>query len=156
MNEHPFNFDGTEAQSESYTIPEFGMTTHDLAQYTAKRYAEAGVTHYNMTFVEEAVQRIKAGGESDFQDFEVRPVEELWAKAREELVDVANYMTTLELRLVRYLEARGLKKQTEVMTSAVVLSQLAEMTDLVAKAHHDMGVLESAINAFDLDIEGIE
>lgn len=136
--------------------PEFGMTDQDLAKYVAKWHSGLGISHFNFGFIEHSVKRIKSDAENDFQDFETRPMAELWDEAREELADFANYLGTIRIRLARYLKARGIKGETELGTSAVAFAALDEMAILAAKAHHDLTRLESAISSFDADLEGIE
>lgn len=136
--------------------PEFGMTDQDLAKYTAKWYSGLGISHFNFGFIEHSVKRIKSGEENEFQDFETRPMADLWDEAREELADFANYLGAIRIRLARYLKARGIKGESELATSAVAFTALEEMAILVAKAHHDLTRLESAISSFDADLEGIE
>ena len=136
--------------------PEFGMTDQDLAKYVAKWHSGLGISHFNLGFVEHSVKRIKSDAGNDFQDFETRPMAELWDEAREELADFANYLGAIRIRLARYLKARGIKGESELGTSAVAFTALEDMAILAAKAHHDLTRLESAISSFDADLEGIE
>src|SRR5690606_37312166 len=131
--------------------PEFGMTDQDLAKYAAKWYSGLGISHFNFGFIEHSVKRIKSDEENEFQDFETRPMADLWDEAREELADFANYLGTIRIRLARYLKARGIKGESELATSAVALTVLEEMEILPAKAHYDLTRLEYVIISLDAD-----